>query len=99
MESLSSVQFRRGLFDYIQLKDHCSDNLHLQILNLALKYSKRDDSFRFASFFNLLGPERIGYEAFHVSYDKDGKEISPLMSRVAKEVIKYPIAEVNAICD
>ncbi len=99
MESLTSVQFRRGLFDYIQLKDHCSDNLHLQILNLALKYSKRDDSFRFASFFNLWGPNRIGYEAFHVSYDKEGKEISPLMSRVAKEVIKYPIEEVNAICD
>ena len=99
MNSLTSVQFRTGLKDYLDLKEHCSDNLHKQILNLALNYSKQDTNFRFASFFKIWGPDKIDIEAFQESYDREGKKISPLMSRVAREVVKYPIAEVNEICD
>ena len=99
MSSLTSMQFRIGLRDYLELKGHCSDNLHKQILNLALNYSKQDSIFRFASFFKIWGPERIDQEAFQENYDREGRKISPLMSRVAKEVVKYPITEVNEICE
>lgn len=99
MSSLTSVQFRTGLRDYLNLKEHCSDNLHKQILNLALNYSKQDSNFRFASFFKIWGPEKIDQEAFRESYNREGKKFSPLMSRVAKEVVKYPISEVNEICE
>lgn len=94
MQILTSVQVRTALRDYINLQNDRPSNLHSQILNFALNYSRHDHDFRLISFLRLWNPENMTRENFNDSYGHDGKKIPSLMSRIAREVVKYPMDEV-----
>ena len=55
---LNSVEVRSLLRDYINLKNERPSNLHSQILNFALNYSKQDNKFKLVSFLRLWGPDK-----------------------------------------
>lgn len=92
--ALGSVQVRSLLRDYIRLENGRPSLLHSQILNFALNYSKRDPAFRLISFLKLWGPEYLRRSDFEDSQSPEGKKIPSLMSRIAREVIRYPEKEV-----
>jgi hypothetical protein len=95
IEALTSVQVRSVLRDYINLQNPRPSNLHSLILNFALAYSKKDPNFRLVSFLKLWGPENLTNDDFCDSVAQDGKKIPSLMSRIAREVARYPQAEVR----
>lgn len=92
--ALGSVQVRSLLRDYIRLENGRPSLLHSQILNFAHNYSKRDPAFRLISFLKLWGPEYLRRSDFEDSQSPEGKKIPSLMSRIAREVIRYPEKEV-----
>ena len=94
IQTLTSVQARSILRDYIQLSNQRPSNLHSQILNFALNYSKQDPAFRLISFLKLWGPQYITGSDFTDSVGKDGKSIPSLMKRISREVVKYSQAEI-----
>lgn len=95
ISSLNSVEVRTQLRDYINLKNERPSNLHSQILNFALNYSKQDDNFRLVSFLRLWGPDNLRNSDFDDSRGNDGKPIPSLMSRIARAVVNYPLNEVK----
>lgn len=99
LESLSSVEVRSYLRDYINLRNERPSNLHSQILNLALKYSEKDENFKFINFLRLWGPENLRDDDFVDSRAEDGKTIPSLMARIARAVAKYPIDDVKEFID
>lgn len=90
IESLNSRQVRTNLRDYIQLTNQRPSNLHSQILNFALNYSKKDPEFKLVSFLQLWDPQCLRSSDFDDAVGKDGKKIPSLMSRIAREVVRYP---------
>ena len=92
---LNSVEVRSLLRDYINLKNERPSNLHSQILNFALNYSKQDNKFKLVSFLRLWGPDNLRDSDFDDSHGNDGKPIPSLMSRIARVVVNYPINEVQ----
>ena len=99
IDTLTSIQVRSNLRDYLLLKNERPSNLHSQILNFALNYSKRDSQFRFVSFLKLWGPSNLRSTDFSESYGNDGKKIPSLMARIAKVVVNYPIEEAKEFID
>ena len=95
IQTLTSVQARSILRDYIQLTNPRPSNLHSQILNFALNYSKRDTAFKLISFLKLWGTQYITDSDFIDSLAQDGKTIPSLMKRISREVVKYPQEEVK----
>ena len=95
IQTLTSVQARSILRDYIQLTNSRPSNLHSQILNFALNYSKRDAAFKLIPFLKLWGPQYITNGDFRDSIAQDGKTIPSLMKRISREVVKYSQEEVN----
>lgn len=95
ISSLNSVEVRTQLRDYINLKNERPSNLHSQILNFALNYSKQDDNFKLVSFLRLWGPDNLRDSDFDDSRGGDGKPIPSLMSRIARAVVDYPLNEVQ----
>ena len=95
IQTLTSVQARSILRDYIKLANQRPSNLHSLILNFALNYSKRDSAFKLISFLKLWGPEYITVDDFRDSLAKDGKTIPSLMKRISREVLKYSQEEVQ----
>ena len=95
IQTLTSVQARGILRDYIQLSNERPSNLHSQILNFALSYSKRDAAFKLIPFLKLWGPQYITNGDFRDSIAQDGKTIPSLMKRISREVVKYSQEEVN----
>lgn len=95
ISSLNSVEVRTQLRDYINLKNERPSNLHSQILNLALNYSKEDTNFKFVSFLRLWGPNNLRNSDFEDSFGNDGGVIPSLMSRIARVVINYPVDEIH----
>lgn len=95
ISSLNSVEVRTQLRDYINLKNERPSNLHSQILNFALNYSKQDNNFRLVSFLRLWGPDNLRNSDFDDSRGNDGKPIPSLMSRIARAVVNYPLNEVQ----
>ncbi|MBQ2187127.1 MAG: tetratricopeptide repeat protein [Bacteroidales bacterium] len=95
ISSLNSVEVRTQLRDYINLKNERPSNLHSQILNFALNYSKQDDNFKWVSFLRLWGPDNLRDSDFDDSRGGDGKPIPSLMSRIARAVVDYPLNEVQ----
>lgn len=89
IQTLTSVQARSILRDYIQLTNPRPSNLHSQILNFALNYSKRDPAFKLIPFLKLWGPQYITDSDFRDSLAQDGKTIPSLMKRISREVVKY----------
>lgn len=95
ISTLNSVEVRSLLRDYINLKNERPSNLHSQILNFALNYSKQDNKFKLVSFLRLWGPDNLRDSDFDDSHGNDGKAIPSLMSRIARVVVNYPINEVQ----
>jgi hypothetical protein len=95
ISTLNSVEVRTRLRDYINLKNERPSNLHSQILNFALNYSKLDDNFKLVSFLRLWGPDNLRDSDFDDSHGSDGKSIPSLMSRIARAVVDYPLTEVQ----
>lgn len=95
ISTLNSVEVRTQLRDYINLKNERPSNLHSQILNFALNYSKQDDNFKLVSFLRLWGPDNLRDSDFDDSRGSDGKPIPSLMSRIARAVVDYPLNEVQ----
>lgn len=95
IQTLTSIQARSILRDYIQLTNPRPSNLHSQILNFALNYSKRDAAFKLIPFLKLWGPQYITNGDFRDSIAQDGKTIPSLMKRISREVVKYSQEEVN----
>lgn len=95
IQTLTSVQARSILWEYIQLTNQRPSNLHSQILNFALNYSKRDAAFKLIPFLKLWGPQYITNGDFRDSIAQDGKTIPSLMKRISREVVKYSQEEVK----
>ena len=95
ISSLNSVEVRTQLRDYINLKNERPSNLHSQILNFALNYSKQDNNFKLVSFLRLWGPDNLRNSDFDDSHGNDGKPIPSLMSRIARAVVNYPFNNVQ----
>ncbi|WP_373811090.1 DUF7017 domain-containing protein [Porphyromonas macacae] len=95
ISTLNSVEVRTQLRDYINLKNERPSNLHSQILNFALNYSKQDDNFKLVSFLRLWGPDNLRDSDFDNFRGNDGKPIPSLMSRIARAVVNYPLNEVQ----
>lgn len=94
ISALNSVKVRTLLRNYLNLKNERPSPLHSQILNLALKYSKEDINFKFATFLTLWGPDNFNSNDFMDSQDNNGNTIPSLMVRIAKSVVNYPINEI-----
>lgn len=95
ISTLNSVEVRTQLRDYINLKHERPSNLHSQILNFALNYAKQGDNFKLVSFLRLWGPDNLRDSDFDDSRGNDGKSIPSLMSRIAREVVNYPLNEIQ----
>jgi hypothetical protein len=91
--NLSSLDVRKFLRDYMNLKNERPSMLHSMILNFALNYSKTHSDFNFYKFFVLWNPENLRDEDLHNGY-KDGKEIPSLISRICRE-----LSHSNAVAD
>ena len=99
VSSLTSVQVRTQLRDYINLTNERPSNLHTQILSFALNYSKQDEKFKLIAFLRLWGPRYLRNDDFDDSQDGDGHSIPSLMSRIARAIVNYPTAEIQDIID
>lgn len=99
ISTLSSVEVRTQLRDYIRLQNERPSNLHSQILNFALNYSKQDENFKLIAFLRLWGPNNLRNNDFDDSRDKDGHTIPSLMSRIARAIVNYPSAEIQEFID
>lgn len=95
ISSLESEEVRKRLRDYINLKNERPSNLHHAILNFALKYSEQDGNFKLLSFLCLWGPNNLKDCDFYDSQGNDGKSYPPLMFRIARAVINYPLNEIQ----
>ena len=95
ISTLKSVEVRTMLRDYIELKNERPSNLHSQILNFALNYSKQDDKFKFVSFLRLWKPDNLRNNDFNDSYGNDEKPIPSLMSRIARAMVNYSLKEIQ----
>lgn len=76
--SLSSVEVRTILRDYLNLKNERPSALHSQILNFALNYSKKDTNFKFMTFLQLWGPDKLKSEDWLEETGKNGEKYKPL---------------------
>lgn len=99
ISTLTSVEVRTQLRDYINLTNERPSNLHSQILNFALNYSKQDDNFKLIAFLRLWGPRNLRNNDFDDSRDSDGHSIPSLMSRIARAIVNYPPAEIQEFID
>ena len=76
--SLSSVEVRTILRDYLNLKNERPSALHSQILNFALNYSKKDNNFKFVTFLKLWGPDNLKSADWLEETGKNGEKYKPL---------------------
>ena len=95
ISTLTSVEVRTQLRDYINLSNERPSNLHSQILNFALNYSKQDDNFKLIPFLRLWDPRYLRNSDFDDSRDNDGHSIPSLMSRIARAIVNYPPADIQ----
>lgn len=99
INTLNSIEVRTQLRDYINLENERPSNLHSQILNFALNYSKQDENFKLVSFLRLWGPANLRDNEFEDSRGNDGKPIPSLMSRIARAVVNYSYEEIQEFVD
>lgn len=85
-ESLTSVENRGLLRDYMMLKNDRPSLLHSMILNFALNFAKSHPDFSFYKFFVMWGVGNLRYEDYANGYS-DGKEIPSLISRICRTII------------
>lgn len=85
--NLSSVDVRKFLRDYMNLKNERPSMLHSMILNFALNYSKTHKDFKFYNFFLLWNPENFRYDDLNDGTNQNGDKIPSLISRVCREFV------------
>lgn len=86
-DRLTSVQIRRLLRDYMQLRNERPSLLHSVMLNYALSFAKGHSDFSFYRFFMLWGAENLRNEDYEEG-EKDGHAIPSLTSRICKAVVE-----------
>lgn len=85
--TLSSVQVRTFLRDYMNLENERPSMVHSMILNFALNYSKTHKDFKFYTFFLMWNPDNLRYEDLHDGYNNKGDNIPSLISRICREFV------------
>lgn len=86
-KSKSSIEVRKLLNDYINLKNERPSMLHSQILNFALGFSREHSDFKFYRFFLYFWrPETLRTEDLCKNF-YDNSEIPSLISRVCRQFI------------
>lgn len=86
-DSLSSVQVRRFLRDYMNLENERPSMVHSMILNFALNYSKAHKDFKFYTFFLMWNPSNLRYEDLHDATSSNDNHIPSLISRICREFV------------
>lgn len=81
---LSSVELRRLLASYFDMKLEHPSKLHSAILSVAVKMATQYLDFRFVSFLNIWGLENIRPEDGEGGVDASGKYFPSLLERLAK---------------
>ena len=97
-QTMTSVQVRTMLRDYMALKNARPSLLHSQILSFAVNYSREDENFRLPAFFRLWGPENLRNDDYSELQGKDGW-IPSLLSRLSRVVVHYPQSEIRALVE
>lgn len=95
--NLSSIDVKKFLRDYMNLKNERPSMLHSVILNFAINYSKRHNNFKFYNFFLLWDPNNLRNDDLHDGY-KDGQNIPSLISRICSHfVISNTIFDIEEV--
>lgn len=96
-EEIGSVNSRRALLTYIELKNDRPSLLHSQMLNVATKVSEKYEDFKFLPFFKMWGVSHFSDDDYFSS-NLEGKEISPLVNRIIERCFKlgYSLEEVQS---
>jgi len=85
-EGLTSIEIRKFLRDYMNLKNERPSLLHSMVLNFAMTFSKEHSDFNLYKFFKLWNPKNLRKEDKEIqSYE--GKKIPSLISRVIREFV------------
>lgn len=87
-DQFTSVQIRRLLKDYIQLRNRRPSLLHSVILKYALNFSKEHYDFNFYSFFLLWGAENLSLEDYLKKKLVNGCEMPTLLHRICCTILK-----------
>lgn len=85
-DTLSSLEVRKYLRDYMNLKNERPSLLHSMILNFAVHYSKDHSDLDLYNFFKLWNPKFLRTEDKE-NQQHEGKEIPSLISRVIREFV------------
>ena len=83
--SLTSIEVRKLLKEYIELKNIRPSMLHSCILELSLNYSRDHSDFNFYNFFKLWGPDKL-LDVDWREGKKDDNVYKPLAYRCLKKV-------------
>lgn len=81
LPSMDSVEVRRMLARYINLRNARPSLLHSMIMQLALSHARGHDDFKFARFFEMWGPTSFRDED-RKKQTNDGVEYNSLVHRV-----------------
>ena len=96
---LSSLDIRKLLRDYINLKNERPSLLHSQILNFALGFSKEHSDFSFYRFFILWNPQNLRTEDLYESY-YNGKSYPSFISRICRQFASsYEDIDIQLLCE
>ena len=99
-DSCGSLNARKALLTYLQLKTQRPSTLHSQILNVATLISEKYEDFKFLPFLELWDVKTLSKEDFYFSTWND-REIQPLAERIIERCFKfgYGLDEVkDAFC-
>lgn len=86
LNTLSSIDVRRLLAQYMKLYNPRPSLLHSQILQLALNFAKDHPDFIFYRFFQPWNPQNLRNEDYHITY-KNGQPISPFIHRIIRQIV------------
>lgn len=79
--SLSSIDTRSALFEYMKLKNPRPSLLHSQILNLVSQISEYHTDLKLLPFLQLWGIDNLSYDDLMPS-SRDGRTFAPLVDRI-----------------
>jgi hypothetical protein len=85
----TSVQVRRCLKHYLDLKNERPSMVHSQILNWTMKYAETDPELRTMDFLKIWDARNLSPEDVHEG-DIDGKTIPSLFTRLCRKLVADP---------
>ena len=86
LNTLSSIDVRRLLAQYMKLNNTRPSLLHTQILQLALNFAKDHPDFIFYRFLQLWNPHNLRDEDYYVTYT-NGQPIPPFIHRIIRQIV------------